>query len=92
MGHPFGFGLQGRVNDRITLGLVVVRFAPTPRSNLPDLVNARLPHPLAPEFHGVPVNAELICNRSVLLTDHSAQNDPAPQCHLLGSPVCGLPS
>src|SRR5438034_694485 len=52
MGHALGLALQGRLNDPVSLALIIVRFAPATGSDLPDLPDALLVHPLAPQLHG----------------------------------------
>ena len=47
MGHALGLALQGRFNDPVSLALIIVRFAPATGSDLPDLPDALLVHPLA---------------------------------------------
>ena len=50
MGHALGLALQGRFNDPVSLALIIVRFAPATGSYLPDLPDALLVHPLAPQL------------------------------------------
>src|SRR5208283_3775870 len=91
VGHPFGFGLQGRVNDGVTLGLVILRLDPASRSNFPNLVDAPLPHAVAPEFDRMPVNSKSVRDGPILLTGHRSQNNLAAQSNLLGSSVSRHP-
>src|SRR6267142_2389211 len=91
MGHALGLALQGRFNDPLSLALIIVRFAPATGSDLPDLPDAQLAHPLAPELHGGSAHAEPCGDGHVLLTRHRSQDNPATQRHLLRRSVCGLP-
>jgi len=54
MGHALGLATQGRLNDPVSRGLIVLRFAPSSGGNLPDLSDALLADPLAPQLHGGP--------------------------------------
>src|SRR5256885_10090736 len=91
MGHALGLALQGRLNDAVSLALIIVRFAPATGSDLPDLPDALLVHPLAPQLHGGSAHAEPLGDGHILLTRHRSQDNPATQRHLLRRSVCGLP-
>ncbi len=56
MGHALGLALQGRLNDAVALALIIVRFAPPTGSDLPDLPDALLVHPLAPQQKSMATN------------------------------------
>src|SRR2546429_6521357 len=47
MGHPRGLTVQGRLDDPLARGLIVLRLAPPPRGGLPNLPPALLAHPPA---------------------------------------------
>jgi hypothetical protein len=61
-----------------------------PRS-LPDLPDALLVHPLAPQLHGGLAHAEPLGDGHILLTGHRSQDNPAAQRHLLRRSVSGFP-
>src|SRR6266850_568435 len=90
MGHAFGLALQGRFNDPVSLALIIVRFAPATGSDLPDLPDALLVHPLAPKLHGGSAHAEPLGDGHILLTRLRFQDNPAAQRHLLRRSVFGL--
>jgi len=52
MSHPLGLTLQGRLDDPLARGLIVLRLAPPSGGDLPNLPDALLAHPLAPQQHG----------------------------------------
>src|SRR5207253_8755845 len=91
MGHALGLALQGRLNDPVSLALIICRFAPATGSDLPDLPDALLVHPLAPQLHGGSAHAEPLGDGHILLTRHRSQDNPATQRHLLRRSVRGLP-
>src|SRR5438876_1165413 len=82
MGHALGLVLQGGFNDPLSLALIIVRFAPATGSDLPDLPDALLVHPLAPQLHGGSAHAEPRGDGHILLTRHGSQDNPATQRHL----------
>src|SRR6059058_5092905 len=88
MGHALGLALQGRLNDPVSLALIVVRFAPATGSDLPDLPDALLVHPLAPKLHGGSAHAEALGDGHILLTCLRFQDNPTTQRHLSGRSVC----
>src|SRR2546430_10394204 len=79
MGHALGLALQGRLNDPVSLALIICRFAPATGSDLPDLPDALLVHPLAPQLHGGSAHAEPLGDGHILLTRHRSQDNPATQ-------------
>src|SRR5437762_10856909 len=83
MGHALGCAPQGRFNDPVSLALIIVRFAPATGSDLPDLPDALLVHPLAPKLHGGSAHAEPLGNGHILLTRHRFQDNPATQAPLV---------
>src|SRR2546429_6462902 len=73
MGHALGLALQGRLNDPVSLALIIVRFAPATGSDLPDLPDALLVHPLAPQLHGGSAHAEPLGDDHILLDRKSTR-------------------
>ena len=88
---PLWFRLQGRVDDRIPTGLVVMRFASTARCNFPYLPDPQVTRPLAPKVHRGTTDIETVCNGLVLLPIDSTQENTATQRNLLGSAMGGFP-
>src|SRR5260370_9884025 len=91
MRHPFGLGLQGRVNDGVPLGLIVVRSAAATGCNLPHFPNASGTHSLAPQIYGGPTDSHARGYLLVSLARLSHQDDPAPERYLLRCALGGFP-
>ena len=91
MGHALGLGLQGGGNQRVPLGLVVLRFAAAAALNLPDRINAGFAHPSPPQGGGMAVDPIRGGDLQVLLSGPGGQNQPAAQGHLLGRSMRRLP-
>src|SRR5271167_4556706 len=92
MCHALGLALQRRFNDPVSFGLIVLRFAPSPGSDLPHFPHPSLVHPLAPQLHRGPIHLKLLSNRDIVLTRQRSQNNPAAQRHLLWRAVRALPT
>ena len=92
MRHARRLALQRRLNDPVSSRLIVLRFSSSTRRDPPDLTNAPLVHPLAPQLHRDPSHFKLLGNRHIALTGQRSKNNPAAQRHLLRRAVRGLPT
>ena len=81
--HPFGFGFQRGLNDSITLGLIVLWLATSPRSGFPDTADPLGGDALAPQRRSVPVDLESGRDFQILLPLGGRQRDTASQRDLL---------
>lgn len=88
---PFGLALQGRLDDRLPRGLVVLRLTPPSGGDFPGLADALRADALAPQLHCGSCDPELPCDRHIILTGQGGQDNPAAQSHLLWGATGGLP-
>ena len=51
MRSPLVLALQSRIDNPVSLSLIILRLAPTSRVYLPDLTYPLLPNPLSPHLH-----------------------------------------
>src|ERR1035441_1404548 len=49
--------------------------------------DAQIPYPFAPQVHGGAADSEICSNHLVRLASAGGQDNPAAECHLLGSAV-----
>src|SRR5580658_100274 len=92
MRHARGLALQRSLNDALPRGSIVSGFSSSTRGDLPNLANAPLVHPLAPQLHRDPIHFKLLGNCYIALTGQRSQNNPAAQRHLLRRAVRALPT
>src|SRR2546429_179155 len=80
MGHALGLALQGRLNDAVSLALIIVRFAPATGSDLPDLPDALLVHPLARSTGTVGVSTGNASTSGAALPDYPESGGGSAEC------------
>src|SRR5713226_7575545 len=91
MGLPLRLGLQGRVDHRLDPLGSIDRLAAAPRRDLPQTLQALFGKPLTPQRDRVAIDADRCGDAQIGSALGGSQYDPATQCDLLGSPVCGQP-
>src|SRR5216684_4168507 len=91
MGLPLRLGLQGRVDHRLDPLGSIDRLAAAPRRDLPQTLQALFGKPLTPQRDRVAIDADRRGDAQIGSALGGSQYDPATQCDLLGSPVCGQP-
>src|ERR1700682_2262912 len=88
---PLRLGLQGRVDPRLSPLGPRARLAAAPRRDLPQTLQALFGKPLTPQRDRVAIDADRRGDAQIGSALGGSQYDPATQCNLLGSPVCGQP-
>src|SRR5580704_10931356 len=91
MALPLRLGLQGRVDHRLDPLGSIDRLAAAPRRDLPQTLQALFGKPLTPQRDRVAIDADRRGDAQIGSALGGSKYDPATQCDLLGSPVCGQP-
>ena len=91
MALPLRLGLQGRVDHRLDPLGSIDRLSAAPPRDLPQTLQALFGKPLTPQRDRVAIDADRRGDAQIGSALGGSQYDPATQCNLLGSPVCGQP-
>src|SRR5438046_2926223 len=92
MGHPFGLGLQRRVNNSIPPLLIVARLTAAPGCHLPNPLDALGACPLSPEFDGVAIDRQPRRHLLVGVAVTGTQENTTAQDDLLRCGMRGFPA
>src|SRR6202521_5571627 len=91
MALPLRLGLQGPAGHRLDPLGSIDRLAAAPRRDLQQTLQALFGKPLTPQRDRVAIDADRRGDAQIGSALGGSQYDPATQCNLLGSPVCGQP-